>query len=73
MGRLSGISGRRAVKAFERAGFEARPGAGSHVVLKKEGFPNLVIPLHRSLSPYLLRSQIKRAALTEDEFLELLR
>ena len=73
MGRLAGISGRRAVRAFQRSGFEVKGGEGSHAVLKKPGFPILVIPLHRSLSPFLLRSQIRRAGLTEEEFLEPLR
>ncbi len=72
MRRLAGISGRRAVRAFERAGFAAGKPEGSHVTLKKPGFPILVIPLHREVSPFLLRSQIKRAALTEQEFLALL-
>ncbi len=72
MTRLAGIPGRRAVRAFERAGFIAGKPAGSHVTLKKPGYPILVIPLHREVSPFLLRSQIKRARLTEEEFLELL-
>jgi predicted RNA binding protein YcfA (HicA-like mRNA interferase family) len=45
---------------------------GSHVSLRKTGCPLLVIPLHREVSPFLLRSQIKRAGLTEEKFLELL-
>ncbi len=72
MTRLAGISGRRAVRAFEQAGFVAGKPEGSHVTLKKPGFPILVIPLHREVSPFLLRSQIKRAGLTEAKFLELL-
>jgi predicted RNA binding protein YcfA (HicA-like mRNA interferase family) len=70
--RLAGISGRRAVRAFERAGFIAGKPEGSHVTLNKLGYPIIVIPLHREVSPFLLRSQIKRAGLTEHEFLELL-
>jgi len=70
--RLAGISGRRAVRAFERAGFVASKPEGSHVTLKKPGFPILVIPLHREVSPFLLRAQVKRAGLTERQFLELL-
>lgn len=73
MGRLAGISGKRAIRAFVRAGFKAGEGEGSHVVLKKPGFPILVIPLHKSVAPFLLRSQIRRAGLTEEEFLDLLR
>lgn len=72
MTRLAGISGRRAVRAFERAGFFAGKPEGSHVTLKKPGYPVIVIPLHREVSPFLLRSQIKRAGLSEEEFLKLL-
>ena len=72
MTRLAGISGKQAVRVFERAGFVAGRAEGSHVTLKKTGFPILVIPLHREVSPFLLRSQIKRSGLTEDEFLKLL-
>ncbi|MGH9398471.1 MAG: type II toxin-antitoxin system HicA family toxin [Terriglobia bacterium] len=61
MSKLAGISGRHAVRAFERAGFVAGNAEGSHVTLKKTGFPMLVIPLHREVSPYLPRSQIRRA------------
>jgi predicted RNA binding protein YcfA (HicA-like mRNA interferase family) len=70
--RLAGIAGRRAMRAFERAGFVAAKPEGSHVTLKKPGFPVIVIPLHREVSPFLLRAQIKRAGLTEHRFLELL-
>ena len=72
MTRLAGVSGRKAVRAFERAGFVAGKPEGSHVTLKKPGFPILVIPLHREVSPFLLRSQIKRSGLTEEQFLALL-
>jgi predicted RNA binding protein YcfA (HicA-like mRNA interferase family) len=60
------------VRAFERAGFHAGKPEGSHVTLKKPGFPPLVIPLHREVSPFLLRAQIRRAGLSEEEFLKLL-
>ena len=72
MTRLAGISGRKAVRAFERAGFVASKPEGSHVTLKKPGYPMIVIPLHREVSPFLLRAQIKRAGLTEEGFLRLL-
>jgi predicted RNA binding protein YcfA (HicA-like mRNA interferase family) len=70
--RLAGISGRKAVRTFERAGFVAAKPEGSHVALRKPGFPVLVIPLHREVSPFLLRAQIKRAGLTEEQFRQLL-
>jgi predicted RNA binding protein YcfA (HicA-like mRNA interferase family) len=72
LGRLSGISGRAAVAAFCRAGFTVVRQKGSHVVLAKKGRPNLVVPMHRAVAPFLLRSQIRRAGLSEAEFLALL-
>ena len=72
MGRLAGISGRDAVQAFIRAGYVIARQRGSHIILEKQGHPSLVIPAHRSVYPFLLRSQIRRAGLTEEEFLRLL-
>jgi predicted RNA binding protein YcfA (HicA-like mRNA interferase family) len=71
--RLAGISGKKAVAAFCRAGWEVVRQKGSHIILKKTGKPNLVIPAHRSLAPFLLASQVRRAGLTEAEFLNLLK
>ena len=72
MTRLAGISGPRAVRAFERAGFVASKPEGSHVTLRKPGYPILVIPLHRQLAPFLLRTQVKRTGLTEQALLQML-
>ena len=72
MAKLTGISGRKAVAAFCRAGYEVARHRGSHVVLRREGSPNLVIPDHREVAPFLLRSQVLRAGLTEGEFRELI-
>jgi predicted RNA binding protein YcfA (HicA-like mRNA interferase family) len=72
VGRLVGISGRAAVAAFIRAGWHVARRRGSHVILKKPGRPNLVIPMHRTVAPFLLLSQVRRAGLTEDEFVALL-
>ena len=72
MGRLAGISGRKAAAAFCRAGWAIARQKGSHLILRKAGKPNLVIPMHRTVAPFLLLSQIRRAGLTEEEFLHLL-
>ncbi len=72
MAKLAGISGRRAVAAFCRAGYRIARQRGSHIILRKRGRPNLVIPAHRAVAPLLLRSQIRRAGLSEEEFLELI-
>lgn len=73
MSKWAGISGRKAVAAFRRAGWEKVRQKGSHAILKKRNKPNLVIPMHRTVAPFLLLSQIRRAGLTEAEFLDLLK
>jgi predicted RNA binding protein YcfA (HicA-like mRNA interferase family) len=73
MGKLGNISGKEAVKAFEKAGWLARGQAGSHLVLTKAGIrANLTVPLHPELAPGTLRSLIRASGLTVDEFLDLL-
>ena len=69
MSRLPRISGREAVAAFQRAGFEIRREGGSHVVMTKTAAPvTLSIPDHRELAPGTLRALIRKAGLTVDEF-----
>ena len=45
MGRLAGISARRAIGAFCRAGYQISRRRGSHVILQRQDTPNLVIPI----------------------------
>jgi predicted RNA binding protein YcfA (HicA-like mRNA interferase family) len=72
MGRLVGVSGKAAVAAFCRAGYHIVRRRGSHVILHRPSSLPLVIPAHRNVAPFLLRSQVRRAGLTEEEFLRLL-
>jgi predicted RNA binding protein YcfA (HicA-like mRNA interferase family) len=73
MGRLGNISGKEAAQAFQRAGWEPIGQVGSHLVLIKSGVRvNLSIPQHKELSLGTLRSLIRSAGLTVDEFLDLL-
>ena len=73
MGRLANISGKEAVKAFRKAGWQPIGQVGSHVVLVKPGVrTNLSIPQHKELSVGTLRALIRHAGLTVEEFLELL-
>ena len=73
MGKLSNISGKDAVKTFEKAGWLARGQAGSHLILTKAGIrANLTVPLHPELAPGTLRALIRVAGMTVDEFLNLL-
>jgi predicted RNA binding protein YcfA (HicA-like mRNA interferase family) len=74
MPRLPKVSGRQAVAAFERAGFEVRRRRASHIVMVRPGFPEtLSVPDHRQLRPGTLRALIRKAGLNVEEFLALLR
>jgi predicted RNA binding protein YcfA (HicA-like mRNA interferase family) len=73
MGRLANISGREAVRAFEKAAWQLIGQVGSHMVMVKQGVrANLSIPQHKELSLGTLRALIRSAGLTVDEFLSLL-
>ena len=68
MSKLPTISGKQAVAAFKRAGFVVDRVTGSHHILKSPALANiLTIPVHggKTLSPFILKSQIKVAGLTE--------
>ncbi len=73
MPRLRRVSGRKAIRALEKLGFEQVRQRGSHVVLKKQtlsGAIGCVVPLHRELAIGTLRSILKQAKVTPDEFVE---
>jgi len=73
MGKLGNISGKEAVKAFQKAGWQTIGQVGSHVVMVKPSVRvNLSIPQHKELSVGTLRALIRNAGLTVDEFLNLL-
>lgn len=66
----------KVIQAFERAGWQNRGKRGSHVKLIKPGNPNILsIPVHKgkTIKIGLLKDQIKKAGLSGEEFLELLR
>ena len=72
MPELPHISGRRAIKIFEALGFSIVRQRGSHVVLRR-GDKGCVIPLHRELAAGTLRSAIKQAGITIEDFLEIMK
>jgi len=73
MSRLGNISGKEAVKAFEKAGWQPIGQVGSHLIMVKPGVRvNLSIPQHKELSVGTLRALIRHAGLTVEEFLQLL-
>ena len=73
MARLANISGKDAVKAFEKAGWRVIGQVGSHVVMTKPDVrANLSIPQHKELSVGTLRALIRHSGMTVEEFLDLL-
>jgi predicted RNA binding protein YcfA (HicA-like mRNA interferase family) len=75
MAGLYSLKPEKVIKAFERAGWTNRGFKGSHVKLTKEGNPNILsIPVHKGkpVKIGLLKDQIRKAGLTEEEFLRFL-
>jgi predicted RNA binding protein YcfA (HicA-like mRNA interferase family) len=67
------ISGADAVGAFSNDGWIAVRQRGSHIIMVKEGsYASLSVPNHRELARGTLRSLIRDAGLTTDEFAALL-
>lgn len=63
------ISGRKAVRAFEELGWQIARQRGSHIILVKEGeIATLSIPDHKEVAKGTLRSLIRTAGITVDEF-----
>jgi predicted RNA binding protein YcfA (HicA-like mRNA interferase family) len=72
MTRLPVISGSAAVEAFQRAGWRVDGQRGSHAVLLKAGhIASLSVPQHKELAPGTLRSLVRSAGMTVQEFIEL--
>ena len=69
---LYNLKPEKGIRAFEKAGWVSRGQRGSHVKMTKEGNPSILsISVHRgkTLKIGLLKDQIKKSGLTEDEFL----
>lgn len=73
MPKFTNISGRKAVKAFLKFGYIHVHTSGDHAILQKPGAPTLSIPLHKEVAPFLLRSQVKRANITLDDYIKALK
>ena len=73
MSKLPVISGRQCVKVLMSVGFVFKRQIGSHIILRREEpFAQISIPDHRELDRGTLRSIIRSAGLTVDEFITLL-
>lgn len=74
MGRFGNVSGRDAVRAFEKAGWVKIGQVGSYLVMSKPGLRvNLSIPQHKELATGTLRALIRNAGISVDEFAALLK
>ncbi len=70
------VSGRQAVRVFERIGYVVVRQRGSHIRLRDESNPNhlpLTVPDHAFLKPGLLHQLLRDADLTVEQFISLLR
>lgn len=75
MPRLPALPGRRVIAALQRAGFRVVRISGSHHFMRHETEPSrqTVVPLHRrDLPPGTLNAILRQAALSPEEFLDLL-
>lgn len=61
------ISGDEAIKVFMILGFHQARQKGSHVVLRRDE-KGCVIPKHKELAAGTLRSAIRQAGISEEEF-----
>jgi predicted RNA binding protein YcfA (HicA-like mRNA interferase family) len=69
MAALPVLSGRKTVRAFERLGCQVVRQRGSHIIMVKEGeITTLSIPDHKEVAKGTLRSLIRAAGITVDEF-----
>ena len=69
MSGLPRISGRKCVKILEKSGFYFKRQHGSHIILKRDDpHAQLVVPDHKELDRGTLRSIIRQADLSVDEF-----
>ncbi|MCL6478033.1 MAG: type II toxin-antitoxin system HicA family toxin [Peptococcaceae bacterium] len=67
------ISGLEAVRAFQKAGWRITRQRGSHIILVKIGsIATLSIPNHETLDRGTLRSLIRRAEMSVEEFISYL-
>ena len=64
------FSGREVVRAFESLGWQVARQSGSHVIMVKESeMTTLSIPDHREVAKGTLRSLIRAAGITVNEFI----
>jgi len=73
MSQLRNVKGKDAIKALVKAGGIQRKGKGDHVNIKMPNGQIITIPSSKVLKIGLLKAAIKKAGLTDEEFLKLLK
>jgi predicted RNA binding protein YcfA (HicA-like mRNA interferase family) len=67
------ISGRECVKALQKAGSYFKRQEGSHIILRRDNpFAQVVVPDHKELDRGTLRSILRHADISSEEFRMLL-
>jgi len=71
---LRAADGKKVVRALQHIGFEPIRQRGSHVILKHPDGRMTVVPVHEGeeIGRGLLRTIIREAGLTKDQFLQIL-
>jgi predicted RNA binding protein YcfA (HicA-like mRNA interferase family) len=75
LSKLPVVSGRETVKALSKTGFTVVGRKGSHVRLKRQRGKEVlivIVPMHDELARGTLKSILRQANLTVDDFLRLL-
>ncbi|MGO9587367.1 MAG: type II toxin-antitoxin system HicA family toxin [Limisphaerales bacterium] len=63
------LSGRKVVRVFENLGWQVARQRGSHIIMVKDGeIATLSIPNHKEIARGTLRSLIRTAGITVEEF-----
>ncbi|CAG0974745.1 hypothetical protein ANRL4_01495 [Anaerolineae bacterium] len=74
MTKLPVVSGQRCVRALKQVGFRVDRQRGSHIILVRDDPDStLSVPNHKELRPGTLKSILRQAGLSVDEFIALLK
>jgi predicted RNA binding protein YcfA (HicA-like mRNA interferase family) len=70
---LPQVSGRQCVAALLKSGFQFKRQNGSHIILRRDQpYAQVVVPDHKALDRGTLRSILRQAGMTTEEFITLL-
>jgi predicted RNA binding protein YcfA (HicA-like mRNA interferase family) len=70
---LPQVSGRQCLAALRKKGFQFKRQNGSHMILRRdEPFAQVVVPDHKAIDRGTLRSILRQAGITTEEFITLL-